>query len=157
LEEEEMSRASVIPLLHAVSGSGSLLASLYTKTDLMAAVTFARPLGFAVFASGMLLFAVSVAYLRRAFLGDIEPVTEQLITSGPYRFVRHPLYLGMFVATTGLAIAFWSLWGLLIVLAIFVPAGLWRARLEEQALARRFGRQWQEYVRSTHFMVPLIL
>ncbi len=61
------------------------------------------------------------------------------------RLVRHPLYLGMFVATIGLAVAFRSLWGMLISLAVFIPAGLWRARLEEEALASRFGEEWENY------------
>ncbi len=135
----------LVALLHALSGAAALIASVYTETDFLASVKLIKPLGFAIFVGGMLLFIVAVVHLKRAFLGDIEPVTEKVITTGPYRLVRHPLYLGMFVATIGLAVAFRSLWGMLISLAVFIPAGLWRARLEEEALASRFGEEWENY------------
>lgn len=149
-----MGKVKWVALLHALSGAAALIASLYTQTDILASVSLIKPLGLAIFAVGMLLFSVAVAYLRRAFFGDVEPVTDRLVTTGPYRMVRHPLYLGMFVATTGLAIAFRSLWGMLITLAVFVPVGLYRARLEERALVQRFGANWELYVQRTFFILP---
>ena len=151
-----MGKVNLVALLHALSGAGALVASLYTETDLLASARFVKSLGFAVFAGGMLLFVVAVVYLKRAFLGEIEPVTDRLITTGPYGFVRHPLYLGMSVATIGLVVAFRSLWAMFITLAIFVPVGLCRAKLEEEALARRFGEEWEEYAQRTCFAFPLL-
>jgi protein-S-isoprenylcysteine O-methyltransferase Ste14 len=151
-----MGRAKLVALLHALSGAAALVASVYTEADLLAAARFIKPLGFGVFSAGMLLFVVAAVYLKGAFMGNVEPVTDRLITSGPYRFARHPLYLGMFVAAIGLAVAFRSLWGMFITLAVFVPAGLWRARLEEEALARRFGQAWEGYARRTRFMIPYL-
>jgi protein-S-isoprenylcysteine O-methyltransferase Ste14 len=149
-----MGKVNLLALLHALSGAGALLVSPYTETDVLASVRLIKPLGFAVSAGGMLLFLVSVIYLQRAFLGNVEPLTDRLITTGPYRLIRHPLYLGMFVVAIGLAVAFRSLWGMLITLAAFIPAGLWRARLEEEALQRKFGRAWENYVRRTYFVFP---
>lgn len=149
-----MGRVNLVALLHASSGAGALVASLFTETDLLASVRFVKPLGYAVFAGGMLLFVVCVIYLKRAFLGDVEPVTDELISTGPYRLIRHPLYLGMFMATIGLAVAFRSLWGMLITLAVFIPAGLWRARLEEEALAQSFGLEWKDYTTKSYFILP---
>jgi protein-S-isoprenylcysteine O-methyltransferase Ste14 len=62
----------------------------------------------------------------------------------------------MFVATIGLAVAFRSLWGILITLVVFIPAGLWRARLEEEALASRFDEEWENYAKRTRFVFPLL-
>jgi protein-S-isoprenylcysteine O-methyltransferase Ste14 len=145
-----------VALLHALSGAAALIAAVYTQTGFLASESFIKPTGFAIFGAGMALFALAVAYLKKAFLGDVEPVTDRLVTTGPYRFVRHPLYLGMLVAAFGVAVAFRSVWGLSITLAVFAPAGLWRARLEEQALARRFGEEWERYARRTRFVLPLI-
>jgi protein-S-isoprenylcysteine O-methyltransferase Ste14 len=147
---------NLVAALHALSGAAAVVVSLYTEGDLWASAGLIRALGWAIFAGGMLLFVVAVVYLKRAFLGDIDPATDTLQTRGPYRLVRHPLYLGMFVATIGFAIAFGSLWGMLIVVAVFIPAGLWRARLEEEALARKFGTEWQQYAKDTHFILPLV-
>jgi protein-S-isoprenylcysteine O-methyltransferase Ste14 len=149
-----MGKVNLVALLHALSGAGALVASLYTETDFLASVRFVKPLGYAVFAGGVLLFVVSVAYLKRAFLGEVEPVTDRLIATGPYRLIRHPLYLSMFMATIGLAVAFRSLWGMLVTLAVFIPAGLWRARLEEEALAQRFGLEWEDYITKSYFILP---
>lgn len=151
-----MDKANLVALLHALSGAGALVASPYTQTDLLAAATFIKPLRFGVFGMGMLLFVLATVYLKGAFLGNVEPVTDRLVTTGPYRLVRHPLYLGMFVAVMGLATAFQSLWGMLITLAVFTPAGLWRARLEEEALARTFGQAWERYARRARFVIPFL-
>jgi protein-S-isoprenylcysteine O-methyltransferase Ste14 len=145
---------NLVALLHALSGAAALVVSPYTETALLASSKLIKPLGFAVFAGGMLLFIACVIYLKRAFLGDVEPVTDRLIATGPHRWVRHPLYLSMILATIGLAIAFRSLWVSVIVLFVFVPAGLWRARLEEQALEPRFGQEWEDYVAGTYFILP---
>ena len=151
-----MGRINLVALLHSLSGAGALVAGLYTGTDLWAAAGFVKPLGYALFGEGTLLFVVSVVYLKRAFLGNVEPVTDKLITTGPYGLVRHPLYLGMFVASIGLAVAFRSLWGMFLTLAIFIPVGLYRARSEEEALERRFGEEWEDYARCTRFVFPLL-
>src|SRR5262245_47135849 len=55
-------------------------------------------------------------------------------TSGPYRLVRHPMYLGWSVVAVGQAVAFSSGPALLIVLACVIPSFLWRAREEERLL-----------------------
>ena len=151
-----MKKANLVALLHALSGAGALVVSLYTETALLTSVKVIKPLGLVVFGGGMLLFVVCVIHLKRAFLGDVEPVTDRLVTTGPYRWVRHPLYLSMFLATFGLAVAFRSLWGLVIILFVFMPAGLWRARLEERALARKFGQEWEDYAAGTYFILPPI-
>jgi protein-S-isoprenylcysteine O-methyltransferase Ste14 len=149
-----MAKVNLVALSHALSGAAAMVVSVYTQNGFLTSVKLIRPLGFALFAGGMLLFGVTLVYLKRAFLGEVEPVTDRLITGGPYRLVRHPLYLGMFVATIGLAVAFRSLWGMLITLAVFVPVGLYRATQEEEALAQRFGEEWKAYATRTHFLLP---
>jgi protein-S-isoprenylcysteine O-methyltransferase Ste14 len=62
----------------------------------------------------------------------------------------------MLLVTVGLAVALRSLLGLVIILFVFIPAGLWRARLEEQALGRRFGQEWEDYAAKTFFILALV-
>jgi protein-S-isoprenylcysteine O-methyltransferase Ste14 len=152
--DKKMGQVNLTALLHALSGAGAIIASSYTGTDWMASVWIIKPLGLTIFGIGMLLFVVAVAYLKKGFLGEVEPVTDNLVTTGPYRHVRHPIYLSMFIATIGLAIGFRSLWGMGFIFSIFLPVGIYRARREEEALARRFGKEWEDYARQTYFMLP---
>jgi protein-S-isoprenylcysteine O-methyltransferase Ste14 len=124
------------------------------KSDPLSSIDFLKPLGFVLFGLGMVLFTFAVATLKEAFLGNVEPVTETLVTTGPYKFVRHPVYLGMVISVLGLALGMKSLWGLICTIAIFVPLGIYRARLEEKALVVAFGDEWNDYVRQTYFMFP---
>jgi protein-S-isoprenylcysteine O-methyltransferase Ste14 len=80
-----------------------------------------------------------------------------VVTSGPYRLVRHPIYLGLSVLAVGQAVAFSSAPALLIALVCVIPSFLWRARKEERFLISVFGEQYLSYLRTTRMIVPYIL
>ena len=79
---------------------------------------------------------------------------HKLITAGPYRFVRNPIYTAMFgmLLATGLAISHWAaLIGAVLVFAI----GTWmRIRSEEKLLREGFGPEFEAYARSVPALVP---
>jgi protein-S-isoprenylcysteine O-methyltransferase Ste14 len=79
---------------------------------------------------------------------------HKLATSGPYAYVRHPIYTGMLgmLIATGLAISHWS--ALLIALPIFFIGTMIRVRSEERLLRGEFGEQFEEYARSVRAIVP---
>lgn len=151
-----MNRESFPALLHVLAWVVVISVSLFAKTDIPGSPAMVKLLGWLIFLLGIFMFAWAVAYLKRAFFGNVEPVSDTIITTGPYRFVRHPLYLGMTISTIGLTIGLRSLWGLVGVFLLFIPSGIYRARLEENAMARRFGKEWDEYVKRTCFMFPPI-
>lgn len=73
--------------------------------------------------------------LRRAFSITVE--ARELVTTGPYRFIRHPIYAGEVI--TALAVATWRFsWANVVIALAFVTIQLVRARLEERKLARVF-------------------
>lgn len=86
--------------------------------------------------------------LRRAFSITIE--ARVLITGGPYRLVRHPIYLGEMLAAAGVATIRLSAANLLILL-LFVTLQLLRARGEEEKLARNFPAYGAYATRSRWF------
>jgi protein-S-isoprenylcysteine O-methyltransferase Ste14 len=149
-----MAKMNLVALFHVLSGAGVVIASVYSETDLMASASTLKPLGFALVCAGMMLFLVSAAYLSWGLFGLIEPVADHLVTAGPYSFVRHPIYLGLSIGMVGLAIEFNSLWGMGLALFGFIPVGICRAKLEEEALARRFGKEWEEYNDRTFLLLP---
>jgi len=79
-----------------------------------------------------------------------------LITSGPYRFVRHPIYSGLLLAFVGTALARAEWRGVLAV--VLVVWALWRKlRTEEQRMREHFGPAYDEYARRTPALIPFIL
>ncbi|MFQ6101844.1 MAG: methyltransferase family protein [Anaerolineae bacterium] len=149
-----MKRGNLAALLHVLSFLIVLGVSMLAEPHLSIPKSVAKPLGLLTFLTGMAVFIWALAHLKGAFFGDIEPVTDRLVNSGPYRFVRHPLYLGMVVSTLGLVLGLRSLWGLVGVFLLFVPAVAYRASLEEKALARTLGREWEDYAAQTSFLFP---
>ncbi len=80
-----------------------------------------------------------------------------LVTTGPYRVVRHPIYLAFTLLATGEALAFDSWPALLIVPFGIVPSLAWRARAEERLLSRTFGEPYAAYRQRTRMMIPYLL
>ena len=80
-----------------------------------------------------------------------------LVTTGPYRLVRHPIYLGLALLAMGEALAFGSWPALMIVLSGIVPTFAWRARAEEKLLSRTFGERYAVYRQRTKMIIPHLL
>ena len=73
--------------------------------------------------------------------------TTTIVESGPYRFTRNPIYLGMFGSLVGLAIAFDNLWllAMLVPFALVIRYGV--VAREEVYLERKFGEPYRGYRR----------
>jgi protein-S-isoprenylcysteine O-methyltransferase Ste14 len=79
---------------------------------------------------------------------------RDLTTSGPYAWVRHPVYLGVFLGLVGDAVAFANWAALLTCLLWVLPSLLWRARVEERLLADVHGEQHRRYRQGTRLLLP---
>jgi protein-S-isoprenylcysteine O-methyltransferase Ste14 len=148
------------PLVANFAAFGSFFASLLILSGSPAA-SLALPLAL----SGCLLAIAGAALVlrSRAELGpawSFVPKADQgtgLVTTGPYRLVRHPIYLGLALLTLGQALAFRSWLAGVIVLVGIVPTLAWRARAEEALLSRTFGDRYALYRRQTKMMIPYLL
>ena len=78
------------------------------------------------------------------------------VTTGPYRHVRHPIYLGFTLLASGEALAFGNWPALFVVLIGVVPTFAWRARAEEQLLSSTFGESYDTYRRKTKMIIPYV-
>jgi len=81
---------------------------------------------------------------------------HELITAGPYRIVRHPIYASMLclLLGTGFLITPWPLFG--VALAMFLVGTEIRVRVEDSLLASRFGETFREYQQQVSAYVPLL-
>lgn len=80
---------------------------------------------------------------------------HNLVTSGPYAVVRHPMYVGMMLAALG-ALLLHRTWTTLLLVAQ-LPVLFARARLEDRALAVEFGAQWEAYRDRVPGWIPTCL
>ncbi len=74
---------------------------------------------------------------------------QQVISTGPYALIRHPMYGGGFLMLLGIPIALGSWWGVLVFVVAIVPAVIWRLLDEEKFLARNLAGyvEYQDRVR----------
>jgi protein-S-isoprenylcysteine O-methyltransferase Ste14 len=104
-------------------------------------------------ACGMVWALYSLSYLRNRF--SIVPEARGLITSGPYRFVRHPIYLGEMVAGLGLVLPT-LISAHALVFAVFIAAQVARTFYEERMLKTVYPN-YADYARRTRRLVPFIV
>jgi protein-S-isoprenylcysteine O-methyltransferase Ste14 len=84
----------------------------------------------------------------------VPPV--RLVTSGPYRFTRNPMYLGHLIFLLGLALTFRSWFGLALFL-VHIPWFNGRILRDEVRLKRIFGDDYARYLRRTRRWIPAIV
>jgi protein-S-isoprenylcysteine O-methyltransferase Ste14 len=122
------------------------------------------PLGALCFWIGAAVTAVGLLFSvwARSHLGKnwSQAVTvkegHELITSGPYALVRHPIYTGLLLAFIGSAVARGEWRGLLAVALVF--GALWnKLRLEEKWMRAEFGESYEAYSRRAAALVPYII
>ncbi|HEY4126760.1 MAG TPA: isoprenylcysteine carboxylmethyltransferase family protein [Gammaproteobacteria bacterium] len=80
---------------------------------------------------------------------------HELVTAGPYRWVRHPIYTGALLGFIGSALALGRAGGVCAV-AIMLMIFARKISLEEKMLEQHFGERYAAYKRSTHALIPLI-
>jgi len=113
--------------------------------------------GIAVWLSGTIFRFYSMRILGKFFTYDVAVSTGQYVVErGPYRWIRHPSYLGSLVANIGIGMTMTN-W-----LALFLPAlclGLayvYRIAIEERALQEGLGTPYCEYMQRTWRLVPFV-
>jgi protein-S-isoprenylcysteine O-methyltransferase Ste14 len=112
-------------------------------------------LGLALFASGL-----GFAIWARMTIGRNwgMPMTQkdepELVTNGPYRLVRHPIYTGILIGTAGTAVAL--SWWWFIAVALTAAYFIYSATVEERYLSNQFRDAYPAYKHSTKMLVPFI-
>ncbi len=112
--------------------------------------------GLAVFLSGLAFAVWARIYLGRNWGRPMsEKVDPELVTTGPYRYVRHPIYSGLILGLIGTTMAVSLYW----LVAVVLASGyfIYSATVEERNMERMFPDIYPAYKRSTKMLVPFIL
>ncbi|MBI3554444.1 MAG: hypothetical protein HY077_18260 [Elusimicrobia bacterium] len=118
---------------------------------------FIEAVGLGLTTAGLLLCVWARVHLGRFWSGEVQlKEGHRLIASGPYAFVRHPIYTGFLLAVCGSAVTLGEVRGLLI-LAATIAAYARKIRLEEELLNSRFGAEYDQYERRTWALLPFVL
>jgi protein-S-isoprenylcysteine O-methyltransferase Ste14 len=103
---------------------------------------------------------VALAVLGRLYLGrnwgmpGSRKENPELVTNGPYQYVRHPIYGGIMLAMLGTAIGASAFW--IVPLILFSGYFVYSARREEKIMIAQFPQQYPAYMRRTTMLLPFV-
>jgi protein-S-isoprenylcysteine O-methyltransferase Ste14 len=119
------------------------------------AIAFA--VGMAMLVAGAGLRVWSFLALGEYFTFTVKVSADQpVVTSGPYRLLRHPGYAGGLLAILGIGVLYGN-WVILAALAVmWLGITLWRIRIEENALLTTLGGSYRTYASGHKRLVPLV-
>lgn len=126
----------------------------YLRARLFEPNVWTNAIGIAITAVG-----IAFAFWARAYLGGnwssavTVKVGHELVRTGPYRFVCHPIYTGMILAFCGTAIARHQVRGVIAVVLTYIGFKI-KSKIEERTMTNTFGAQYDEYSRVTGAIVP---
>jgi protein-S-isoprenylcysteine O-methyltransferase Ste14 len=150
--------AHIVPLAIAawMIGTSRMPGGVLTDRFLPASV-WVYLAGVIIVAAGLGFTVWARIHLGRNWSGTVTlKEGHELITSGPYRFVRHPIYTGLLVAFAGSAIARGEWRGVAAVALAF--AALWgKSRIEESWLGEAFGEAYARYRAEVAALIPFVL
>jgi protein-S-isoprenylcysteine O-methyltransferase Ste14 len=116
--------------------------------------TFAAGMAVTIAGEAIRLWGVSVAGSATRTTDGVGG--DELITDGPFAFVRNPLYLGNFLLTVGLSIMAWAWmpWLLLLTIVLFGVQYSLIVSLEEEHLRTKFGATYEHYFKHVPRFLP---
>jgi protein-S-isoprenylcysteine O-methyltransferase len=114
-------------------------------------------LGIAIWYGGMALRWYSIRVLGRFFTTQVAIAKDQhVVEQGPYRWVRHPSYLGGLVALFGFGMTLTNWLSAVLPVVCLLAAYVYRIPLEERALVRGLGPAYSEYMGRTRRLIPFV-
>lgn len=157
-EHEESDKKSILIIL--IMSSLSVIFSVVEwayATDTTYSSLWLTSIGLVMLISGIGIRIWAIRTLGRHFTATVTLKNDhQFISTGPYRLVRHPSYLGAFMAIVGCPVFLNALWATLFSFIFMTIAYVIRITVEEKMLTSYFGRSYEKYKRNTKMIIPFI-
>jgi protein-S-isoprenylcysteine O-methyltransferase Ste14 len=129
---------------------------VFKRHDVVTHDPWLQVIGLAIFVLGLALAVWARVYLGRNWgMPMSEKADPELVTTGPYSAVRHPIYSGIILAMIGTTIAVSLYW--LIAVVVLGAYFFYSAAMEERYMAKRFPDTYPHYKQSTKMLIPLIV
>ena len=133
-----------------------LLTRVFSEHTLAIHSPALKAVGVVLFVAGLGLAVWARIYLGRNWGTPMTQKAEpELVTSGPYHFVRHPIYSGILLGFAGTGLATNSYWW--IIFAVCLIYFIYSARVEEGIMASAFPSTYPSYRARTKMLVPFVL
>jgi protein-S-isoprenylcysteine O-methyltransferase Ste14 len=111
--------------------------------------------GLVIVWAGLAIRISAVVVLGRSFRTTVEVDADQtVVSSGPYRLIRHPSYTGMLLLSAGFGLGFHSWPGLALCVMLPLASALRRINVEESELTRVLGEPYRVYAEHTKRLIP---
>lgn len=126
------------------------------RPSLLPGSHLAAGIGLVVFALGLVVAVWARVYLGKNWGMPMSLKQDpELVTNGPYRLIRHPIYTGILVAMLGSALANSIYW--LIALPVLGAYFVYSAITEERLMVRQFPKTYPNYKKRTKMLLPFVL
>jgi len=151
------SKAVVLAAVNVGIVAGFLAAYGLPSLSVLAHWRAVFALGIAVWLGGIALRLNSIRVLGRFFTYDVAISQGQhIVEQGPYRWVRHPSYLGSLLAQIGFGLSLTNWLAMILPVCCLAAGYVYRIPIEERALQRGLGPAYAEYMRRTWRLIPFV-
>lgn len=156
--DKQSDKLSILLILIASSISvfSSVIEWAYFTPD-KSQINSVTVIGFIFLLIGICFRVWSINVLGKNFTATVKITREhELIKTGPYKLIRHPSYLGAFVAIIGCPVFLNNTYTIFISCIAMTIAYYFRINVEEKTLSNHFGKYYEDYKKDTYRLLPLI-
>jgi protein-S-isoprenylcysteine O-methyltransferase len=116
---------------------------------------FISSIGTIICLAGWIFFVWARQSLGKNWSGNVSAKKDhELVTSGPYRYIRHSMYTGGLIACIGSAIVVGG--PFIFFLAFLTPIFIWRTGAEDKLMTRQFPNEYPDYMKRTKALIPFV-
>ena len=137
-------------------GNNAYFARLFFTNQFFPATTIISIIAIIFAVAGLIGAVWARVYLGRNWSGYVTyKKKHELVTDGPYKYVRHPIYSSMMLMFIGTWLSFPTIYVSFMFL-IYLSIFLWRKGKEEAIMIKLFGKKYKDYMKHTKALIPWV-